>query len=319
MKGRVNNSLSQPIDPTRPRNTSPKRASALRRMRYKLSETWVRRPVSWLRHRDFKPADVVLGCYPRSGSTWLRFTLFEILTGQPSEFESVNRAFRKLSQHAQGLPVLPERGRVIGTHEAYRSEYKRAFYLMRDVRDVALSEFAYEKARGVGSEDFDEYLRRLLEGRKKYGSWQNHVSSWLDSGLADSGNLLIIRFEDIRRDTEQTVAQILDFLRIPVDRARIRNAVLHNSLERMRAKEDACGQAQVEFPRRPHKSSSEEHRFVRSGSIEGWRQKLTEAQVQVIERYAGNVLARMGYPVTTQAGLQTARDEFMPRVSATLY
>ena len=288
------------IDPKRPRPTSRKQISTLRRIRFKLSETRVRIPVNWLRHRGFSPSDVILGCYPRSGSTWLRFTLFDILTGQPSEFESVNRAFRKLGEHAEALPLLPGGGRLIGTHEAYRSEYKRALYLMRDVRDVALSEFAFEKGIGVGSADFDEYLRRLLQGKKKYGSWQDHVVSWVDSGLANSGNLLVIRFEDMRFQTEQTLAQTLDFLHVLASRERIREAVRNNSLERMRLKEDTC--TEVRFPQHPHKSSSEEDRFVRSGSVEGWRQKLTEAQVKLIEKYAGRVLARMGYSVGSQAG-----------------
>src|SRR5215467_10594199 len=109
----------------------------------------------------------------------------------------------------------------------------------------------------------------------------------------------------MRRHPELTFAPILDFLHIAVDETKIRSAVVNNSLERMRAKEDACNQTQVQFPRRPHKSCSEEDRFVRTGSVEGWREKLTEAQIELIERYSGHVLGRMGYPVLTHAGLQT--------------
>jgi hypothetical protein len=306
MRKNTNGSPTKQMNPIRPGSISRKGISTLGLIRSRLAETRVRVPVNWLRHRGFRPADVILGCYPRSGSTWLRFTLLEILTGQPSQFETVNRAFRKAGEHAGGLPLLLEGGRLIGTHEAYRSEYKRAIYLMRDVRDVVLSEFAFEKERGVGCANFDEYLSKLLEGKKRYGSWQDHVVSWVDSGLADSGNLQVVRFEDMRRQTEQTLAQILDFLNVRVDRERVREAVQNNSLDRMRIKEDTC--SETNFPHRPMKSSTEEGRFVRNGSVEGWRKKLTQAQVELIERHAGNVLARMGYPVGSRADTQAANN-----------
>ena len=40
---------------------------------------------------------------------------------------------------------------------------------------------------------------------------------------------------------------------------------------------------------------SAEGRFVRKGSVGGWRSKLTDAQVRLIDEYAGDVLATLGY------------------------
>jgi hypothetical protein len=45
-----------------------------------------------------------------------------------------------------------------------------------------------------------------------------------------------------------------------------------------------------------HKSTREEGRFVRKGAVMGWREKLTEAQLELIEQHAGETMARMGYP-----------------------
>src|SRR5580704_18750665 len=88
-----------------------------RRLRHRITSTKVRNPVVWWRHRGLAPADVILGSYPRSGSTWLRFVLYEILSGESSSFDKVNAGLRGISdyQHAPGL--LPENGRFIGTHE----------------------------------------------------------------------------------------------------------------------------------------------------------------------------------------------------------
>jgi len=243
-----------------------------RRLRHHITSTKVRAPIIWWRHLGLKSEDVILGSYPRSGSTWLRFTLFEILTGKPSSFDSVNSAFRGLKDHRQGLPLLPGGGRFIGTHESFRASYRRAVYLVRDVRDVVLSEFAFEKNLGIGHESLDDYLEEFVGGRKRHGSWQNHVQSWLDSPLARNGELLVIRYEDLRQDSVEMFMKIADFLGMSRDRKVVEKAVANNSVQRMREKEDRLYTQEnySAVPSRPVKSVQPGGRFIRSGKMGGW-------------------------------------------------
>ncbi len=295
------------------RSQAPKSSSELfRRARYRVSSSRLRVPVLWLRHRGLRESDVFLGSYPRSGSTWLRFTLYELLSGKPATFESVNQFMRGPGTHNFGLAALPKGGRFLSTHESYRSEYRRGVYLVRDVRDVVTSEFWYEKERGFGCQDFDEYLHKMLTGQKKYGAWQDHVLSWLDSETARSGDLKVIRYEDMRQDPGSVLADLLEFLGKPCDPAVIRRAVENNALESMRAKEDALHKKpqQVRFPEKPAPPANEDGRFVRQGLVGGWRRKLPLHAVQLIEQFAGDALARAGYPV------ECALTEDCSRVSA---
>jgi len=268
----------------------------------------VRVPIVWWRHLGLRAEDVMLGSYPRSGSTWLRFTLFEILTGEAAGFDSVNAAFRGMSDYKDSRPLLPGQGRFIGTHESYRDSYRRAVYLVRDVRDVALSEFAYERSRGVGRERLDDYLKDMLLGRKRHGSWQHHVECWLDSPLASSGGLLLVRYEDLRKDSVEWFMKIVDFLRVKVDRRAVETAIANNSVERMREKEDRL-YTQEDYssvPRRPLKGAQPNERFVRSGKVGGWQGRLSEEQLRFIEQYTGTVLLRLGYPVNTQGSVDSS-------------
>lgn len=276
-----------------------KRSEFLRRARYRVTSSPLRVPVLWLRHRGMRESDVFLGSYPRSGSTWLRFTLYELLSGKPATFESVDREMRGPGTHNLGLAALPGNGRFLSTHESYRSEYHRGVYLVRDVRDVVSSEFVYEKERGFGCHEFDDYLHQMLTGEKKYGSWQNHVESWLNSPAAKTNNLKVIRYEDMRREPEKVLADLMEFLGKPLDSATIRRAVENNALESMRAKEDALHKKpqQVRFPEKPAAPSSEDGRFVRQGLVGGWRRKLPLHAVQLIEQYAGDTLDRLGYEI----------------------
>ncbi|MCU1296842.1 MAG: sulfotransferase [Acidobacteriaceae bacterium] len=276
-----------------------------RRIRYRITETRIREPIVWLRHHGFRPEDVFLACYPKSGSTWFRFMLYEILTGDPAEFGNVNAGSRIVGEHFYAPGILPGGGRFIGTHETYRGAYHKVIYLVRDVRDVAISHFRREWHMGVGSRTFDDYLFRLMTGRKRHGSWPGHVLSYLDSDLAKTDQFMLVRYEDLRHNTEEVLTQVLHFLAVPVDGGVIRGAIQNNSLQAMRTKEDRLHASGIRVVKHPFKSSREEGRFVYKGETGGWRGKLPPEQLDLIDRYAGYVLARLGY-LTVQRELQSA-------------
>jgi hypothetical protein len=226
----------------------------------------------------------------------LRFMLGEALTGAPVSFDNIQRIVPEIGVQVHARDLVCHGGRLIKTHEPYRRDYARAIYIVRDVRDVMLSSFARETAFDVlHIRTLDDYVRPFMEGKMtRFGSWQRHVESWMHSPLAAEGDLLVLRFEDIRKDLEGTVARCLDFLGRKVDAAAVRAAVHNNSLKKMRAKEDQA----KNLP----KSSKEEGRQVGKGAIEGWREKLTQPQLKLVYEYAGDVLARLDYPVSEGGG-----------------
>jgi hypothetical protein len=211
-----------------------------------------------------------------------------------------------MGTHREMKPVLPNGGRLIKTHEQYRSEYKRAIYLMRDLRDVMLSNWARDKEMGFSAyfdhgKGMDGYVESFLQGKvTRFGSWQSHVDSWLNCPLAKNGNLLVVRYEDLRRDTETGLLEMLDFLGIHGDRDRIRRAIENNSLRNMREKEEKAKNSGATLGKgtllRKHNVNREDARFVRTGSVGGWREKLTDSQIDMVTRYAGEALLRAGYP-----------------------
>lgn len=272
-----------------------------RLLRAKAARSKIRVPVAWSWHLGLKPQDIFQASYPRSGSTWLRFILFQILRGEEAGFGKIDTCIPEIDSHRGVPPILPGGGRLIKTHEKYRKEYTRAVFLVRDVRDVVLSSYARsvdeDLASLVSNGDFDGFLLSFLEGTAlQMGSWPDHTRSWLESPLAKNGNLLVVRYEDLRRNSEQELRRLLEFLGVTPDVRIIRKAIADNSLQQMRAKEDKAREAgERSSLLATHKSSGEEGRFVRKGSVGGWRDKLTDAQVQLIDRYAGDVLLTLGY------------------------
>jgi hypothetical protein len=276
----------------------------LRQLRYKAARTRLSVPLLWMRHRGLRSGDVFLASYPRSGQHWTRFQLFEILTGCPADFDSLDNIIPPVGRHHHAPCILPGGDRLMQTHQQWCSEYRKAILLVRDVRDVVLSDYAMEESldltRYLGIANLDDYLLPWLKGKTQTpgaGSWQDHLDSWLDSRLASDGNLLVVKFEEMRRNTEEALVRMVEFLGVPVVRKNIRDAISNNSLERMRFKEDISDKYN---PKNWGRKAGEEHRFIRKGAVGAWREKLTEAQVQLIEQYARKGLERLGYPTGSQ-------------------
>jgi hypothetical protein len=272
-----------------------------RRVRAKAARSKIRVPLVWSWHVGLKPQDAFLASYPRSGSTWLRFMLFEILAGEDAGFRKIEDRLPEINQHRGIAPILPRGGRLIKTHEQYRKEYKRAVFLVRDIRDVFLSSYAGFSALGlnrlVSKGDIDSFLQSFLEGKAyQMGSWQQHSRSFLESPIAKDGNMLVVRYEDLRQKPEENLIRLLEFIGITPDVARIRRAIENNTLQQMRAKEDKAKKAGEHSILLGHRTSKEEdRRFVRKGAVGGWRGKLTDAQVKLVEDYAGDTLTAVGY------------------------
>jgi hypothetical protein len=263
----------------------------IQRFRHILSKSPVRVPIMWVRHSTLRSGDFFMGSYPRSGSTWLRFILQEILTGEPSRFENVNHRIAFVGHHGNAPALLPGGARLLQTHERYRKEYGRAIYLVRDPRDVALSEYAFQKARGWVDGDFQTYLVGFLRGEVNgFGSWQAHVQSWIAAADASPEKVRVYRYDELRKDTLSSLMSLLEFMKVKADQQKISNAIAGNSLQEMKKKEQLS----------PQKVSKRD-RFVRTGSLGGWRENFNQAQVELVNGYLGSELKRLGYGQSLQS------------------
>lgn len=269
------------------------------RLRERLSRNpLLRPPVVWARHtrpvvglrwkRHMAPDDILLSSYPRSGSTWLRFLLFECVTGAPADFSTVDTY-----GSWKGPGVFPNGGRLISTHERYCDIDRKVIYLARDPRSIILSEYRLRLRQGTTEGDFAAFVPSFVKGKASpFGSWNSHVDYWLASLPAQRGHLHLVKYEALRRSPEDCLADVVDFLGLPVDRSRIERAVENNTLDRMRSKEDKAP------PQRFKRAHSREVRFVNQGLTHGWKEDLTPGQIGLIEKHMGATLIRLGYTLS---------------------
>ena len=285
--------------------------SKLMQIRYGVARSnALRAPLLWLRHRGLDSHDVFLASYARSGSTLPRFLLAEALTGTTATFDDIQQVVPEIGIHVRAKELFPGGGHLIKTHERFRGGYKRGIYIVRDVRDVMLSAFAREKGMDLLKvRSLDDYVEPFMQGKMvRYGPWQDHVSEWINSPLAKRGGLLVLRYEDLRTDLAGSFRRALEFLNLDFDAAGLQRILDNNSMQKMREREDAA--------KRLPKTGKEEGRQVGKGAVQGWRQTLSPEKLEVVDRYAGEVLERLGYPTAKEVregkGLQEPRVPLPP-------
>ena len=252
----------------------------------------LRRPLVALRHRGISRHDVFLASYPRSGSTWMRFMLVETL-GHQSDYENIREMIPPVGRQSKALARLPDGGRVIKSHE--RREFPhgrrchRAIYLLRDGRDVAVSYYIFMRRNGTYAGSLSEFIPLFVSGHiDGYGPWQAHVSSWLDSAPARSGDLHVVKYEDLLADPLRSLSATLDYLGVRVDDASLRDAVEANRFDRMRRRSSRS-------PRVRATAVRGDIPIVRKGTAGDWRNHFSEADRETFSRHAGRQLERCGY------------------------
>ncbi len=239
------------------------------------------------------PDDVFLVSFPKSGNTWTRFLLANLIYPQQlATFANIHRLIPDPSgTNKRDFDRMP-RPRIIKSHECFDPRYPRVIYIVRDPRDVAVSQYHYHrKIMRIGDDSpIENFVTRFLAGETcPHGSWGQNVVTWLTTSAGDP-RFLLLRYEDMVADTARELGKIVAFLGISASPEQIAQAVERSSAGRMRKLEQAQTD-QCELTKGSRKDLS----FVRSAIAGGWRTELPEAEVARLEDAWGHIIAYLGY------------------------
>lgn len=252
------------------------------------------------------PDDVFLVSYPRSGNTWVRFLLGNLLhQDDPVTFSNIESRIPEIYfNRDRFLQQLP-RPRILKSHECFQPHYPRVIYIVRDPRDVAVSSYHHNvKARNIpDGYSMSSFVARFILGEfdPKFGSWRDNVLSWI-ALRKDDLRFLLVRYEDLKSNTALGLTHVATFL----ERGSFRNinssaealdrAIELSSPERMRALErQEAGNWVLTRETRSDKP------FVRSAISGGWKSQLAAESVASIESAWGDLMQSLGYELTLQS------------------
>lgn len=274
------------------------------------------------------PGKVWLASYPKSGNTWMRILLSNLLAGgdrpedindlglrdhiasarRPLEDEFLADSTLLTQAELVRVRSLIARGddggeaRVTKVHDAYDCDAdgepllgrraRCALYVARDPRDVVVSLAAHNGST------IDTAIRRLCDPetavggasqvRHRWADWSGHARSWLEQGDLP---VHLVRYEDLSRDPLGTFGAALDFLGASYARPEVERAVRHADFAELSRQEAERG-----FAERSRASSAP---FFRQGRAGAWGEALDADQVRRVEDAHRLMMARLGYETVT--------------------
>ena len=246
--------------------------------------------------------DVFVTSYPRSGNTWTRFLISNLVyQDEPTTFANIEQRIPEIYFNSDHRMRSLPRPRVLKSHECFQPNYPRVIYIVRDPRDVAVSFYHHNVKAGNIPDDYpmDKFIPRFIaaEFDRKWGSWVDHVQSWLLL-RQDRPDFLLMRYEDMKKTTVAELARLVAFLQtcqfrqIDGSPEKLQRAVELSSPERMRQLEKEQSADWVLT-----KKTRSDKPFVRTATSGGWKSTLSAASVAAIEGAWGPIMENLGYPL----------------------
>ena len=259
---------------------------------------------TWLATRKHLPASVFyegaeevtfLVSYPKSGNTWLRFIIANLISGdEPVTFENIDRLLPDVGRvTTRSIGSLPK-PRIIKSHSAFNPSYDKIVYVVRDPRDVFISEFHYHKKYGrlPASASLEDFLEIFLAGTltpKGYGTWASHVGSWL--ALEESPNAFWVRYEDLYEpDAVSIVSKLASFLELQIDEDTALRALTDSSADKMKELESKSN-----WKSEKGLVDNKSVPFVREAKTGQWKKVLSPETSARIEKEWGLWMKKLGY------------------------
>lgn len=250
---------------------------------------------------EFVPAknDVMLVSYPKSGNTWVRALIANIISPglSLSDMEKlIPNIYASSPRDLSKAYIFSFGGRVIKSHEAFRPFYGKMIYIYRDPRDVMISYFYYLKKKGrfsessYGLEDFsDPFVDGKLDRSGKldrYGTWYQNVKSWKE---LKNDKILFLSYESLLKNTKHEFKRILEFIGEQVESNSVDRAVSLCSLDLLRDKEVSIGNNW-----RENKSCNKNVNFFRKGEAGQWR-NYDQKIFNKLTKNWGDLILELGY------------------------
>jgi hypothetical protein len=262
-------------------------------------------------YRKLVQANWVLVSWAKSGRTWLRVMLshfyqprFNIPQQHLLDFDNYKR------MNAQAPSVFFTHGNYLTDYTGHQQSkadfyHKKVILLVRDPRDVAVSQYFQWKFRmsprkkslnnyPPHGSDISMYAFIMNKdcGLPKVIEFFNHWVSEQDK----MGDLLMVRYEDMRSKPEQTMQTILEFTGTTGSDQQIRETVEFAAYQNMKKHEDtktfSINLGRLGAKQKGNPDSSK----VRRAKVGGYRDYFNDQQIQSIDQLMQHQLSpELGY------------------------
>ena len=248
-----------------------------------------------------RPDDTFIVSYPRSGNTWTRFLIANLLHPDKSvTFANIEQLIPDAEAQSSRYMKRVRSPRVIKSHQYFDHRYCKVIYIVRDPRDVAVSYYQFaRKYRSVqDGSSLESFVSDFVRGRlnsASWGTWGENVGTWT-AARHGKESFLLLRYEDLIAGATIELKRLAQFLGIDVSLQHLLDAVNRSSADRMRDLEKTQSDTWVST-----KNKRNDIPFIGPASTGNWKAKLTDRSVEEIESAWGALMVQVGYELSTKA------------------
>jgi hypothetical protein len=240
------------------------------------------------------PDDIFLVSYPKSGNTWTRFLIANLVYPDKNpDFSNINDLLPDVEGMSKRDLQRAPRPRVLKSHQYFDPRYPKVLYVVRDPRDVVLSEYHFDiKRRAIADNSpLQQFVSRFVRGELNhpYGTWGENVATWLYTRRGDP-RFLLVKYEALQAQAMDEMERIARFMGISADPERLAFAIQQSSADRMRELEKKQGHLWSST-----RETRQDKPFVRSAKAGGWKAELPESSIAEIESAWGGLMRDIGY------------------------
>lgn len=244
------------------------------------------------------PDDVFLVSYPKSGSTWIRFLIGNLLYPDINiTFASIQNIIPDIYLTSDRQLLQLSRPRIIKSHEYFDPRYKKIILIVRNPYDITISSYFHFLKYGLITQETSlaEFGTNFITGKYHFvgesnplGTWAENINSWLGT-KEENVNFLLLRYEDFKTKPVEQLDKIASFLAFECSQTVIDRAIKNSSIQRMRKLE------QQQKNVWPAKYTKQDIAFVRSATSGEGLDKLPPSVIRQIEGCWGKTIEQLGY------------------------
>lgn len=241
---------------------------------------------------QFRDGDVLLCSYPKAGCTWT-FEILSMLLREQAEGTEISKMETMLeAKCAEDMGKLPS-PRLLNTHLPYRripngicNKKVKIVFVVRNIKDAAVS--LYHMMSGMVhysySGKFENWLPLFLRGELAYDSYLRYLRDWEEVYQSKKHDMLLMYFEDMKRDTFTEVKKLSTFLGLSHS-----DDLLHEISEQCQFKHMKDRYTKQMLRSSTYKPDVQ-YGFMRKGQVGNWKEWFTVAQSEVVDRLVGRDL-----------------------------
>ena len=251
------------------------------------------------------PDDIFLVSYPKSGNTWTRFLIANLVYPEKNpDFSNINQLLPDPEAMSKRALERARRPRILKSHQYFDPRYQKVIYIVRDPRDVVLSEYYFDIKRRAIAEDYpkQQFVSRFVRGELNhpYGTWLENAATWFYARRGDP-RFLLVKYEALQSQAMEEMARIASFLGLSATPQRLALAIAQSSADRMRELEKKHGHLWSST-----RDTRQDKPFVRSAKAGGWKVELPESSIAETESAWGGLMREIGYELAAISPVHAA-------------